>query len=103
MSSCLASSTDASEWQVVDTRRLPRHAFHRVIAFAGHDGRDAMDAFAELVSLRNALTPTGSLLLVLPSPEVANDLHDLATRAGFTRMRELTRSGRDFSTIELKR
>ena len=61
------------------------------------------DRFLALVSLRNALTPTGSLLVVLRTGDVPHDLCDLAERAGFTRVRELSRPAPTFSTLELKR
>jgi hypothetical protein len=57
----------------------------------------------ELVSLRNALTPAGSLLVVLRPGDVPRDLIDLAAQAGFTRVRQLTRPAPVFSTLELKR
>ena len=103
MSPCLASSGAAEEWEFVDVQNLPRHTFDRMIAFGAGEGSDATDRLVELVSLRNALTPTGSLLVVLRPGDVPHDLLDLAARAGFTRVRELTRPAPVFSTLELKR
>ena len=103
MSPCFASSRDSAGWELVDTTRLPRHAFHCMIAFAGAEKGEATETLARLVSLRNALTPTGSLLVFLGLADMASDLRELAARAGFTRIRELARTAPAFSTIELKR
>ena len=103
MSPCLASSGSGEQWEFVDVQNLPRHAFDRMIAFGAGDTSDGADRFVVLVSLRNALTPTGSLLVVLRPGDAPHDVRDLAARAGFTRVRELTRPVPIFSTLELKR
>ena len=101
MSPCLAASRADATFELVETSRLPRHAFDLVIAFAFRalDG----DRLADLVSLRNALTPAGSLLVVLGPGDAAGDLEDLASQAGFTRIREIANPAPSFATIELKR
>jgi hypothetical protein len=103
MSPYLASSGSAEGWEFVDVENLPRHTFDRMIAFGAGESSECADCLVELVSLRNALTPTGSLLVVLGPGDVPDDLCDLAARAGFTRVRELARAAPVFSTLELKR
>ena len=101
MSPCLAASRSDASFELVDTSRLPRHAFDLVVAFTSRsvDG----DRLADLVSLRNALTPAGSLLVVLGPGDLAGELEDLASQAGFTRIRELANPASSFATLELKR
>ncbi len=97
--SALAVPSSGAGWVTVDARHLPRHAFDLVIAFVRAHGGDAL---ADLVSLRNALTRDGKLLVVLAAPGAWGELRDLAARAGFTRVRELPSHALD-STVELQR
>jgi hypothetical protein len=97
--SVLAQQGDGARWELVDTERLPRQAFERVLAVGDFD--TSSDPLAQLVSLRNALTRDGELLLWLGAGG-GEDLRDLAARAGFTRVRELS-TGSRFWTLELRR
>ncbi len=97
----LSSTDPGGEWAAIDTEHLPRQAFELVVAFARTE-RDG-DALQELVSLRNALTRDGKLVVVLGPRGTWGDLHDLAARAGFTRVRELSPEAHGSSTLELRR
>jgi hypothetical protein len=82
-----SSSDLGAEWMPIDTERLPRQTFDLVVAFART--RFVDEALQALVSIRNALTRDGKLLVVVGAKGAWGNLHDLVTRAGFTRMREL--------------
>jgi hypothetical protein len=97
----LSAADVGGEWAAIDTYRLPRQAFELVVAFARTElVAEALDA---LVSIRNALTRDGRLLVVLGPRAAWGDLRDLASRAGFTRVRELSVEAQGSPTLEFRR